>query len=640
MKLSLFALLLTTLFATQTYSQRNIDPTPDDIILAKKTREKFNKDDVATIDSKVEISFDLNKKDTKIIVNSTTKELLMNINNRADINKYEFYNSKSSITNFALKFRNNRITPYLSKDEYVKDEDLFYHDARVRYINFDFPVQGYSYNFELEKKYNDIKYFTTIYFNNEFPTISKEIVFVVPNWLNLELKEFNFERNNIIKTKVENTNDETTTYTYKMTDIPAVTKEENTQGRSYIYPHIVVIAKSFKLKDQNVTLFNATADLYKWYKSLVDQMKDDTNVMKEKVKELTANAKTDEEKVKNIYYWVQDNIRYIAFEDGIAGFKPDESNNVFTKRYGDCKGMGNLTKQMLKLAGFDARVTWIGTKHIAYDYKTPSLCVDNHMICTLFLKGKKYFLDGTQKFNSLGEYAERIQNKEVMIEDGDKFIIDKVPNGNPEMNKEVYNASFVIENEKLKGICNRKSIGEARSQFLHIFNSFETNKKGETLEKFLSNNDKNILVENIKTSDLKNRDIALNLDYNTTISNKVSSFDNDIYIDLENRKEFKDLEFKDRKFGYEFDYKENYESNVKLTIPKGYKVAKIPENLEITEDNFSVSVKYEQTLSEIIYKKLFVFKNGEIRTNQISKWNDFNKKLNKVYNQQITLTKQ
>ena len=102
-------------------------------------------------------------------------------------------------------------------------------------------------------------------------------------------------------------------------------------------------------------------------------MKDDTAVIKEKTLELTANAKSDEEKIRNIYYWVQDNIRYIAFEDGIAGFKPDEANNVLTKRYGDCKGMANLTRQMLKAAGFDARLTWIGTNHISYDYSTPSL---------------------------------------------------------------------------------------------------------------------------------------------------------------------------------------------------------------------------------------------------------------------------
>ncbi len=639
MKILIKFIFFCLLLSNSILAQKQFDPTQDDIDFAKKAREKYPKSDVAVVESSEKITFDINKKDQKVIVESVLKERLMNINSRADIQKVEFYDGQSTIEKFGLKFRNDKDAYFQVFDNFYKDRDLFHNDTKVKHMNIDFPVQGYSYKYEVEKQFKDIKYFTSIYFNDEFPTLNKEIIIEVPNWLNLELKEFNFEGKNISKTKVENTKDETTVYTYKLIDVAASSKEDNIPGRSYIYPHIVFIAKSFKLKDKDIKLFSSTTDLYNWYKSLVNEMKDDTAVLKEKVAELTAKAKSDEEKIKNIYYWVQDNIRYIAFEDGIAGFKPDESNNVFSKRYGDCKGMGNLTKQMLKLAGFDARLTWIGTKHIAYDYSVPSLSVDNHMICTLFHKGKKYFLDGTEKFNSFGEYSERIQNKEVMIEDGDKFIIDKVPVANANFNREIYKANFVIENEKLKGICNRTAFGEARADFLQRLNNFETNKKGETLEKYLSSFDKNIQVDNIKTSDLKDRDAKLTLDYQTIISNKISSFDNEIYVDLDVRKEYKSLEFKDRKFGYEFDYKENYESDITLTIPDGYKVTKLPENIEINEDNFSVSVKYVQTPKEIIYKKSFLFKNGEIKSSQIDKWNDFMKKLNKVYNQQITFSK-
>ena len=200
-------------------------------------------------------------------------------------------------------------------------------------------------------------------------------------------------------------------------------------------------------------------------------MKDDPSVFTAKVKELTATAKTDEEKIKNIYYWVQDNIRYIAFEDGIAGFKPDDSQNVFQKRYGDCKGMANLTKQMLKAAGFDARLCWIGTNHIAYDYTTPSLSVDNHMICALFKNGKRYFLDGTEKYNSLGEYAERIQGKEVLIEDGTAFIIDKIPVQTAVGNTEKSNINYTLENETLKGSVTMEFLGESRASFLYNYNT-------------------------------------------------------------------------------------------------------------------------------------------------------------------------
>ncbi|WP_245574902.1 transglutaminase-like domain-containing protein [Flavobacterium tegetincola] len=639
MKLRTLVLFFLMFSGLQLLAQKNIEPTPQDVIDAKKLREQFPKSDVAILKSSETISFDLNKNEAKVIVNTETKEQLMNINHRADIRKYEFYDTESEIKSFSLKYRNDKNANPAVIDEMYKDNDLFYNDARVKYANLSFPIQGYSYNYEVKKQYNDVKYFTSLYFNDEHPVIEKEFSITVPTWLNLELKEFNFEGNSIKKSQSVDPETKAVTYKYTMLNVPALFQDENAPGRSYLYPHVLVIAKSFKNKENQVTLFNSTADLYKWYSSLVGQMNDDNSFFKAKVNELTANAKTDEEKIKNIYYWVQDNIRYIAFEDGIAGFKPDDSQNVFNKRYGDCKGMGNLIKQMLTLAGFDARLTWIGTKHIAYDYTTPSLAVDNHMICTLFFKGKKYFLDGTEKFNSFGEYAERIQNKEVMIENGDKFLIEKVPSVNSEFNKEIFKASLKIVDGKLEGACSRIFAGESRAQLLYRISSLKSDKKDEILERYLTDSDKNIKVNNIKNSDLKNRDQKLTMDYDIAVNNRVSDFDNEMYVDLEYMNEYKNFELKDRKTDYEFDYKTNYESNVSLAIPAGYKVTKIPENLTINENNFSVNVQFVQSESQISYKKSFIFKNGVIKANEIEKWNSFVKDLQSNYNQHIVLSK-
>ncbi|WP_300569923.1 transglutaminase-like domain-containing protein [Flavobacterium sp.] len=631
--------LIVLLLSGQLFAQKNVDPTLEDVTKAKALRGTYSKDDVAILQSVEDVNFGLNKDKTQVSVNNSIKEVLMNINHRADIRKYEFYDSESKIETFNLKYRNDKIANYAVFDDFYKDKDLFYNDARVKHMSFDFPVQGYTYKYEMEKKYDDVKYFTSLFFNDEFPVIKKTINISIPDWLNVELKEFNFEGNKITKTKKLDPKTKSTIYSFTLENVPAYYKEESSPGRSYLYPHILIIAKSFKNNGKEVTLFNSTADLYKWYKSLVDLMKDDPTVFKSKVDELTSKAKTDEEKIKNIFYWVQDNIRYIAFEDGIAGFKPDESNNVFQKRYGDCKGMANLIKQMLKSAGFDARLTWIGTKHIAYDYTTPSLAVDNHMICTLFFKGKKYFLDGTEKFNSFGQYAERIQNKEVMIEDGDKFIIEKVPTAAFDFNNEIRKTTLSIEGEKLTGKASRIYQGESKAQFLYIFNSFKTDKKEETLDNYLSKSDKNISVNNVKTSDIKNRDQQLTIDYDVAIQNKVTTFDNDMYIDLEFMNEYKNFELKDRKTDYEFDYKTNYESIVTLAIPQGYKVTKMPQDLIVKENNFDISITFQNTGSSIVYKKVFIFKNAVIKASEMEKWNAFIKNLVNNYNQQITLSK-
>jgi hypothetical protein len=301
--------------------------------------------------------------------------------------------------------------------------------------------------------------------------------------------------------------------------------------------------------------------------------------------------------------------------------------------------MANLIKQMLVLAGFDARLTWIGTKHIAYDYKTPSLAVDNHMICTLFYKGKRYFLDGTEKFCAFGEYAERIQNKEVMIEDGEKCILDKVPQGSAAANKEVFTANLSLEQEQLKGTCQRSFLGESREYFQNIYNHFESNKKKEMLDGYLAHQNKSIKVDQVKMSDINNREQKLTIDYTIDIANKVSSFDNEIYVDLDFMNEYKEFQLKDRKTDYEFDYKTLYESVITLKLPAGYKVTKLPESIAVKENNYEVNLSYAVENNVIIYKKSFLFKNAVLKASDFEQWRAVNKRVAESYNTQIILTK-
>ena len=85
--------------------------------------------------------------------------------------------------------------------------------------------------------------------------------------------------------------------------------------------------------------------------------------------------------------------------------------------------MANLLMVMLHSINLDARRCWIGTKHIAYDYSTPSLSVDNHMICAWMRNGKPVYLDATEKYIGFGEIAERLQGKQTLIENGNSYLL-------------------------------------------------------------------------------------------------------------------------------------------------------------------------------------------------------------------------
>ncbi|MFK7832633.1 MAG: transglutaminase family protein [Winogradskyella sp.] len=635
------AIIFSIVILTTSFSQKKIEPNAEDIAKANALKEKFDhKDDEIALEESIDfVTFDFDSRNKKVTVIHDAKEKMINMISRADIQKYSFYDGQSSIQLFSIYYKNDKYAGFNIEDEAYKSDDLFHVDSRVKYTQIDFPLQGYRYNTHLIKTYKDIKYFTKLFFNESYPIEKKVISVEIPDWLDLELKELNFEGYAIEKTIETNSKNKSKTYTYTLKDTPAMHRVSNAPGPTYVYPHLLILAKSYTKKGETTPIFNSTQDLYNWYKSLVNSLENDNTDIKSKVVELTENAKSDEEKIKNIYYWVQDNIRYIAFEDGIAGFKPDEAANVFNKRYGDCKGMANLTKQMLIEAGFDARLTWIGTKHIAYDYSTPNLSVDNHMICALFKDDKVVFLDGTEKFNAFGEYADRIQGKQVLIEDDDAFILKYVPTSEAPFNKEYYNYELTLKDEVLVGTVEKQFNGESRSGLLYYFDQLKTDKKEAFLESYLSRADSNRKVTNITTSDLSNRELNVTISHDLSVKNAVSTFDNSIYIDLDLDKEFSGFELDERDVDYIFSSKKYLESTTKLKIPTGYSVTHVPNNINISSDNYDLSVKFKTENNTLTYKKLFQIKNAKIETKDFNEWNGFIKELNTIYKEQIILTK-
>ncbi|AUP81091.1 transglutaminase-like domain-containing protein [Flavivirga eckloniae] len=637
---NIYCLILITAFFNNVFAQKNVDPTPEDKTLAKSLKEKYPDDTVVLQESTDYVTFNFNKKTGNVNVKQESTESLISIDSRSDIQKYIFYDGESSINKFQIKYKNNKSAYFSIKDEAYTSNDLFHNDTRVKYANISFPLLGYRYNTHISKKYHDIKYFTKLLFNDDYPTLKKVIKIEIPNWLNLELKEINFEELSIKKHITNNPKSDSKTYTFTLENIPAVYKEASAPGPSYIYPHILILAKSYTLNNETKNIFNSTQDLYNWYKSLVNDLTNDNTPIKDKVASLTTHAKSDEEKIKNIYYWVQDNIRYIAFEDGIAGFKPDEAANVYNKRYGDCKGMANLTKQMLLEAGFDARLTWIGTKRIAYDYSTPNLSVDNHMICSLLKNGKTIFLDATEKFNSFGEYAHRIQGKQALIENGDEYLLETVPEITSNFNKEVFNYNLKLNGDILEGTASKEFNGESRASLLYHFDTLKNDKKEAFLGYYLNNGDTNITVSNIETTDLLNREISLKMTYDISIKNAVSSFDNDVYVDIDFDKELEGLLLEKRNTDFTFSFKRFLETTTTLTIPSGYTITHIPENISIDSKNYSMRVNFTKNNNAIIYKKVFIMKNAKIEVSDFSEWNHFITKLKNIYNEQIVLTQQ
>lgn len=584
--------------------------------------------------------FVFNKKENRVEIRQKLVTSYLCNSFRTALPVVEMYDNETSIDKVEVSIDGREMKYLKPSYEYYSIGNIFFSDARICYFELPLQKQGTIGQVTFEKTVTDPRYFTSIYFTDVYQVKQKQVQVKVPRWMKVELKEMNFNGYTISKSSVYDAKADADVVTYSIVNATAQERERNSPGPSYLYPHLLVLAKAATPAESSFTYFNTLKDQYGWYRSLVRTLENDKSVLKAKAEEITTGKSTDLEKAKAIYYWVQNNIRYIAFEDGLAGFKPEKAHEVLRRKYGDCKGMAHLTKELLKSIGLDARLCWIGTNHIAYDYSTPSMSVDNHMICALNYSGKTYFLDATETYSKFDEYAERIQGRPVLVEDGDNFILSKIPSTTYKQNIDREKSVLTISGSELKGKVEHEWRGEEKENILTQMNSIKKDKSKEAFVRFLANDNKEYIITDLQNSDVEDLDGPMTARYNLSNKNGLSSFGKEHYVDLDFRKEFNGFLFDvaERQHDYWFSFKTHLQKEVELIVPAGYTVSSVPASLNISNPDYEFSLSYKQQPGKITYTKSIIIKNTRLTKNKFSQWNADVEKLTKAYNEQVVLT--
>ena len=137
-----------------------------------------------------------------------------------------------------------------------------------------------------------------------------------------------------------------------------------------------------------------------WWGKLTEAQLEATPDMKAKVKELTKDAKSDDDKIKALYDFVAQDIRYRGLGVGPrTGYTPRKAAETYTSRWGVCRDVSILLTSMLRESGIQAYpvITNVG------DPVLPKIAYDgfNHAIVALPKKGGGWtYLDPTAKNNT------------------------------------------------------------------------------------------------------------------------------------------------------------------------------------------------------------------------------------------------
>jgi hypothetical protein len=145
-----------------------------------------------------------------------------------------------------------------------------------------------------------------------------------------------------------------------------------------------------------------------------------------KAKELVAGVSDKRERIKRVYDWVAQNIRYVAIETGGRGFESMTAHQTFANRFGDCKAHVTLLKAMLSAIGEPGHLVLID---IAPRYSQPSLPTPYFEHAILFAPSINMYLDATSYQNPFGALPLPLADKPAL--DVETGVMTRTPLATP-----------------------------------------------------------------------------------------------------------------------------------------------------------------------------------------------------------------
>jgi len=164
------------------------------------------------------------------------------------------------------------------------------------------------------------------------------------------------------------------------------------------------------------------------------------------VRDLTSNLKTNEEKVRAVYEFLQNKTRYVSIQLGIGGLQPFEATTVDEVSYGDCKALSNYAVALLHAIGIKSYYTIIyggdDNKPVIPDFVGDYF---NHIVVAVPNEKDTLWLECTSQTKPFG-YMGRFtgERKALMItEEGGKLV--NTPSYPTEKNLQSRTAVVVVD---------------------------------------------------------------------------------------------------------------------------------------------------------------------------------------------------
>lgn len=278
------------------------------------------------------------------------------------------------------------------------------------------------------------------------------------------------------------------TYTWELRDLPLIEDEPSSPSVSNLAPRVAInYAPPAAAQTPSTKTFNGWADVSRWYSELSDPQVTLDDALAGKARELTANSKTELERIQAIGRYVQ-NLQYISIQIGVGRFRPHSATEVFAKSYGDCKDKANLMRAMLKAVKIEAYPVLIFSGDPSYvreDWASPrqfnhciiAIRVGDETIAPTVIQhpslGRLLIFDATDDDTPVGDLPNHEQGSFALLAAGDAGMLLRMPVTPPESNKLDRQADVNLAADgSISATVKERSIGQSavteRAMFRHL----------------------------------------------------------------------------------------------------------------------------------------------------------------------------
>jgi hypothetical protein len=226
----------------------------------------------------------------------------------------------------------------------------------------------------------------------------------------------------------------------------------------------------------------------RWYEGLLTAVPRDAGPVRSKARELTAGigagvsagAADKRRRIEALAGFARRQVRYVAVEVGIGGYRPHSPQQVMERLWGDCKDKALLLVDLLKEAGIEAypalaRLDPDGR----VDRDFPSPYQFNHMIVAVPaaglglekdapVAGGYLFLDATQETGGLAWLQPAVQDQEVLVVRGGRGELVRTPVRNAQEGRRLDVALVLAPGGEASGTARLEFSGESGAAFLHL----------------------------------------------------------------------------------------------------------------------------------------------------------------------------